>query len=110
MWILRRIKILKVEPYILLDVCTKEIRSVLELAVPAWHSALTQKQTASVEKVQIIVVSIIMSDCPLNLIRKGGGDKYARSNNYFSGTECHIYLKPSCLFKFVRCLEVYKKN
>ena len=62
MWILRRMKILNVEPYILLDVYTKEIRSVLELAVPAWHSALTQKQTASIERVQKVAVSIILSD------------------------------------------------
>ena len=33
MWKLRRMKILEVEPLILLDVYTKEIRSVLELAV-----------------------------------------------------------------------------
>ena len=62
MWILRRMKILNIEPYILLDVYIKEIRSVLELAVPAWHSALTQKQTASIERVQKIAVSIILSD------------------------------------------------
>ena len=38
MWIIRRMKRLNVEPYIILDVYTKEIRPVLELAVSAWHS------------------------------------------------------------------------
>ena len=62
MWILRRMKILDVEPLILLEVYTKEIRSVLELAVPAWHNALTLKQSAALERVQKVAVSIILSD------------------------------------------------
>ena len=37
-WILRRMKVLSVSPHIILDVYTKEVRSVVELAVPAWHS------------------------------------------------------------------------
>ena len=38
---------------------------------------------------------------------QAGGGKYARSKlkHYFSGTECRMYLKPSCKFKFVCCLE-----
>ena len=42
----------------------------------------------------------------------GGGGKWptANLNDYFSATECPIDLKPSCIFKFVRCLEVYKKK
>ena len=43
MWTLRRMKVLDVDPNIILDVYCKEIRSVLELAVPAWHSGLTKK-------------------------------------------------------------------
>ena len=62
MWILRRMKILNVEPYILFEVYMKEIRSVLELAVPAWHSALTKKQSIVIERVQKVAVSIILSD------------------------------------------------
>ena len=42
MWTLRRMKVLDLEPYVILDVYLKEIRSVLELAVPAWHSGLTK--------------------------------------------------------------------
>ena len=55
-------KILNVEPYIILDVYTKEIRPLLELAVPAWHSGLTKKQSATIERVQKVAVSIILSD------------------------------------------------
>ena len=62
MWTLRRMKILNVDPYIMLDVYKKEIRSILELAVPAWHSGLTKKQSATIERVQKVAVSIILSD------------------------------------------------
>ena len=41
---------------------TKEIRSVLEFAVPAWHSGLTKKQSATIERVQKVAVSIRLSD------------------------------------------------
>ena len=34
----------------------------------------------------------------------------ANINDYSSATECLIDLKPSCICKFVRCLEVYKKK
>jgi hypothetical protein len=41
----------------------KEIRSVLELAVPAWHSGLTLRQSADIERVQRVALYIILSDC-----------------------------------------------
>ena len=53
---------LDIEPLVMLEVYTKEIRSVLELAVPAWHSGLTLKQTADIERVQKVAVKIILSD------------------------------------------------
>ena len=63
MWILRRMKVLDVEPTVICDVYVKEIRSLLELAVPAWHSGLTQQQTADIERVQKVALYIILSDC-----------------------------------------------
>ena len=62
MWTLRRMKVLDVDPYIILDVYMKEIRSLLELAVPAWHSGLTVKQAGDIERVQRVAVHIILSD------------------------------------------------
>ena len=41
---LRRMKILGLDTEHILDTYTKEIRSVLELAVPAWHSGLTSRR------------------------------------------------------------------
>ena len=63
MWTLRRMKKLDVEPTIILDVYMKEIRSIVELAVPAWHSGLTIKQAADIERVQRVALHIILSDC-----------------------------------------------
>ena len=62
MWRLRRMKVLDVDPSVMLDVYVKEIRSILELAVPAWHSGLTVKQSADIERVQRVAVHIILSD------------------------------------------------
>ena len=59
-WILRRLKVLKVDQDILLDVYCKEIRSVLEVAVPAWHSGLNTKQIIQIERVQRVAVSVIL--------------------------------------------------
>ena len=62
MWSLRRMKILDIEPLVILDVYLKEIRSVLELAVPAWHSGITVKQSKDIERVQKVAVKIILSN------------------------------------------------
>ena len=61
-WILRRMKKVDVKPLDILEVYMKEIRSILELAVPAWHSGLTVKQAADIERVQRVAVAIILSD------------------------------------------------
>ena len=63
MWTLRRMKVLDIEPSVILDVYLKEIRSLLELAVPAWHSGLTQRQKSDIERVQKVAVHVILSDC-----------------------------------------------
>ena len=48
--------------WILFDVYTKEVRSILELAVPAWHSGLTKQQSADIERVQKISSKLILGD------------------------------------------------
>ena len=44
-WLLRRLKLLKLDSDILLDFYCKEVRSVLEFGAPVWHSGLTKCQT-----------------------------------------------------------------
>ena len=52
LWTLRRMKKLHFDIFQLLDVYTKEVRSLLELAVPVWHSSLTRLQSAQIERIQ----------------------------------------------------------
>ena len=42
------------------DVYSKEVRSVLELAVPVWHSGLTRLQAADIERIQKISFKIML--------------------------------------------------
>ena len=58
-WVLRRMKQLGVGERVLADVWAKEGRSLLELAVPAWHSSLTLKQSAAIERCQRVAVATI---------------------------------------------------
>ena len=58
-WILRRMKQLGVSEATLADYWAKEGRSLLELAVPVWHSGLTIRQTAALERCQRVAVAAI---------------------------------------------------
>ena len=60
MWVLRRMKSLQMDTFIITDYYMKEVRVHLELAVPVWHSGLTLKLSADIERVQRIAVSILL--------------------------------------------------
>ena len=62
LWILRRLLYFQLDIYTLFDVYCKEVRSILEMAVPVWHAGLTNKQTADIEKVQKLAFRIILRD------------------------------------------------
>ena len=66
LWILRRLLESKLSTHELFDVYTKEIRSVLELAVPVWHSGLTKSQTKQIENIQKIAFRIILQKNYIN--------------------------------------------
>jgi hypothetical protein len=59
MWVLRRMKALKLDAFTILDYYYKEVRVDLELAVPVWHSGLTVKLAADIERVQWVAISIV---------------------------------------------------
>ena len=44
----------------------KEIRSILELAVPVWHGGLTAKQVKDIERLQKTVLYIILGEHFIN--------------------------------------------
>ena len=60
LWILRRMKVLELNQFQLFDVYIKEIRSILEMAVPVWHPCLTKLQTREIENIQKISFKIIL--------------------------------------------------
>ena len=61
-WMLRRLKSLGTEIPELKDVYIKQIRSVLELAVPVWHSSLTLADVNNIERVQKAALYIMLGD------------------------------------------------
>ena len=50
----------------MLDVYYKQVRSVLELAVPVWQPALTQQGINQIERVQRCALYIILGEDYLN--------------------------------------------
>ena len=64
MWSLRRMKMLGMDSFTILDYYMKEVRVHLELAVPVWHSGLANKLSNDIERVQRVAVGIMLSDVP----------------------------------------------
>ena len=62
LWSLRRLKSIGTPPEELLDTYYKQVRSVLELAVPVWHPGLTVQDSKSIERVQKAALAIILGD------------------------------------------------
>jgi hypothetical protein len=66
MWVLRRMKNFHLDTEYLVDTYVKEIRSLLEMAVPVWHSGLTKKQSRDIERVQKTALYIIFGESYLD--------------------------------------------
>ena len=66
LWILRRLLECKLSTHEMFDVYTKEIRSVLELAVPVWHPGLTKSQINKIENIQKLAFKIILQKKYIN--------------------------------------------
>ena len=62
MWLIRRMKVLKLEPELIFDYYIKEIRVLLEQGVAVWNSGLTKSQISELEKVQKVALKIILGD------------------------------------------------
>ena len=60
LWLLRRLKKLGASKKALLDIYTKNVRSVLEYASVVWCSSITRKNMAQIERVQKAVFAIIL--------------------------------------------------
>ena len=62
MWTIRRMKKLGLDTFTLVDYYMKEVRVHVELAVPVWHSGLSQKLSRDIERVQRVAVSLILDN------------------------------------------------
>ena len=62
MWTIRRMKKLGLDSFTLVDYYMKEVRVHVELAVPVWHSGLSQKLSGDIERVQRVAVSLILDN------------------------------------------------
>ena len=60
LWILRRLKNLGASQDALLEVYTKQIRSVLELGVPVWQGSISQNDKILLERVQKCACRIVL--------------------------------------------------
>ena len=66
LWTLRRLLKYDLTIYELFDVFCKEIRSILEMAVPVWHSSLTKQQSLDIENIQKLAMKIILQEKYIN--------------------------------------------
>ena len=55
-----------IDTHTLFDVYCKEIRSILEMAVPVWHSGLTKKQSMEIEQIQKLAFRLILRNDYVN--------------------------------------------
>ena len=111
LWMLRRLKALGATEKELVDVYEKQVRSLLELAVPVWHPALTQQESGQIERVQKSAFHIILGkeyesyenaqkklgQIKLSLRRKKLCQKFARKclkSQKFSNWFCPEYIGP----------------
>ena len=62
LWVVRRLKELGASEQELIDIYIKQVRSILELAVPAWQGAITQAERDEIERVQKAAFHIALGD------------------------------------------------
>ena len=62
LWILRRLKKLGASQEDLIDVFIKQVRSLLEYAVPVWHPSLIGEDRLEIERIQKSAFCIILGD------------------------------------------------
>ena len=59
---LRRMKLLNIDPTILVDFCFKEIRSICEMGCQVFHSGMTKSQSRDIENIQRKSLKIILGN------------------------------------------------
>ena len=62
LWMIRRLKSLECPLEHLVDTYIKQVRSIMEMACPVWHSSLTKANNNDLERVQKSAARIILGD------------------------------------------------
>ena len=62
LWVLRRLKEAGANRNELIDMYVKIVRSIVELAVPVWHSSLMMDEIHDIERVQKCALRVILGD------------------------------------------------
>ena len=78
MWVIRRLKKLGASDADLLDVYCKQIRSILEFAVPVWNHSITGENISQIERIQKTALHIILGEryrSYSNALKQSGLDK-----------------------------------
>ena len=107
MWLLRRMKAIKMEPNLILDYYIKEIRSLVEQGVIVWNSGLTKAQINDIEKIQKVALLIILGDqySGYGMACKKFGIATLSSRRY---ELCNFFAIK--LFKSPRCDQFFTRN
>ena len=61
-WMLRRLSVLGATDCEMLDVYTKQIRSIVEMAVPVWEPGLSKQEAKQIERVQKTAFYVILGN------------------------------------------------
>ena len=100
LWMMRRLKVLGANQKQLIDVYEKHVRSLLELAVPAWQGSITQSERIEIERVQKAAFHIALGE---------EYTSYAHALNHFNLDSLEQRRKNLCL-KFLKKAETHPKH
>ena len=100
LWIVRRLKEMGANQEELIDIYQKQVRSVLELAVPAWQGAITQEDKNEIERVQKAAHHIVL----------GGQYVSYKSALKYTGMESLESRREKLCLKFAKKAEKHPKH
>ena len=83
------------------DTYIKEIRSILELAVPVWHSGLTIKHSRDIERIQKVALYIILGENFINY-DVACSLSFFLTVDYRGGAQQMVLRHPPCLISLLR--------
>ena len=130
LWIIRRLKNDGAKMTDLVDIYCKQVQSLLEFAVPAWHGAITEEEKLDIERVQKSACHIILGDSyisyrsslkslnldPLTLRRDKlslkfaiKAEKHPKHKKWFKLNSNYSHTRNSNA-KFVKYKEIYAKH